>query len=186
MPLTTQPSDAARKSINYFNKKNYRQILPPNAGKGRGKGTRNAVNQTVREMFQEFVYKNASTAQELYERVAKKDPKAALQILTNLADFVLPRLQRTEMSIAGAPLVSPNPISDASEAATVYATVLGNTQFDLTLVKFSPPAQAPGNSVVSVQEAAVTDGDAPGQETTVDPIDPLPSNVTSLWERLGK
>ncbi|HEY2781986.1 MAG TPA: hypothetical protein VGI90_14480 [Steroidobacteraceae bacterium] len=111
--------------------------------KGRAKGTKNLVNKTVREMFQEFVFKNASTAQDLYDKVARKNPEAALKILTNMADFVLPRLARTEMAVSGQALVSANPIASASEAAQVYAAILGSSKIDLTQIVFATPPQLP-------------------------------------------
>jgi hypothetical protein len=71
---------------------------PPNAGKrGRKPGTPNVVTRTTRELFSAFVDHNAAKAQELFDRVARKNPARALQILSSFSDYVLPRLQRTEM-----------------------------------------------------------------------------------------
>lgn len=165
MDTTTLERFDSKKSINANYVRKYIR-KPPSAGIGKVKGTRNTINQSVREIFQEFVYRNASTAQELYEKVSKKDPAKALQILTNLADFVLPRLQRTEMTVAGSPLISTNPIANADEAAATYAAILGNTQFDLSLVRFAPP--------VIAQESVITVQPAP------------PDNVVDILERLGK
>jgi hypothetical protein len=177
MTTTAQPSDAARKSINYNFTKSSQPRKPPHAGKGRYKGKTNLVNLSIREIFAEFVYKNASTAQELYEKVAKKDPAKALQILTNLADFILPRLQRTEMKMEGSSLVSQEPIADAAQAANIYVAILGNSNLDLTKVTFDPPI--PQESVVAVQPAADEIESGPEPE-------PYPTNVTSLYQRLGK
>jgi hypothetical protein len=71
---------------------------PCNAGKGRVKGVPNAVTKSAREIFQAFVEGNASKVQELWDRVARKNPAKALQIYAKLAEFVLPKLQRTELS----------------------------------------------------------------------------------------
>jgi hypothetical protein len=150
MDTTTQGRFDSKKSINANYVRKYIR-KPPSAGIGKAKGTRNTVNQSVREIFQEFVYRNASTAQELYEKVSKKDPAKALQILTNLADFVLPRLQRTEMTVGGSPLISPNPITDAAQAAATYASILGDTKINLNVITFAPPHQASDASVVAEQ-----------------------------------
>jgi hypothetical protein len=172
MDTTTQERFDSKKSINANYVRKYIR-KPPSAGIGKAKGTRNTVNQSVREIFQEFVYRNASTAQELYEKVSKKDPAKALQILTNLADFVLPRLARTEVVPSGDPLVSLNPITDAAQAAATYASILGNTKINLNVITFAPPHQTPESTVVAEQ----------GQI----PPDPRPpDNVVSLYERLGK
>jgi hypothetical protein len=74
------------------------------------------------------------------------------------------------MTVSGDPLVSATPISDAAEAASTYAAILGNSQFDLTLISFAPPQQAPiqQESVVAVQPA------------------PPQDNVVGIFERLGK
>jgi len=66
--------------------------------------------------------------------------------------------------------VSLSPITDAAEAASTYAAILGNSQFDLTLISFAPPQQAPITqaSVVAEQPALP------------------PDNVVTLWERIGK
>ena len=69
-----------------------------NAGKGRLKGVPNAVTKTAREIFQAFVECNALKLQELFDRVAKKSPAKALSIYAKLAEFVIPKLQRTELS----------------------------------------------------------------------------------------
>ena len=171
MDRTTQASFDSKKSINAgYIKKN----RPPAAGIGRKRGVKNVVTQNVREMFAEFVHNNDAKVQTLFDRVAKKDPAKALTIYTNLADFVLPRLQRTEIVPTGNPLVSPNPIADASEAAAVYASILGNTKFDLTVINFAPPQQAP----VIPESSVVAEQPAPPMKA--------PDNVVSLFERLGE
>jgi hypothetical protein len=70
---------------------------PPNAGRGRKKGTVNKVTRSTRELFSAFVDHNAEKAQALFDRVARKNPARALQLLSSFAEFSLPRLQRTEM-----------------------------------------------------------------------------------------
>jgi hypothetical protein len=168
MPITEARFDAGKSiNANFVKKGRYK---PPAAGIGRKRGVKNIVTQNVREIFQQFVLNNAAAAQDLYNRVAKRDPAKALTILTNLADFCIPRLARTEMTVTGAPLVSLSPITDAAEAASTYAAILGNSQFDLTLISFAPPQQAPITqaSVVAEQPALP------------------PDNVVTLWERIGK
>ncbi len=72
---------------------------PPNAGKGRVKGNPNKLTRSVREVLATFVEHNAAGAQALYDRVAKKDPKGALEIFAKMAEFVLPKLVRAEMNL---------------------------------------------------------------------------------------
>ena len=74
---------------------------PPNAGKGRKAGVPNKATGDVRAVFSAFVEHNADRAQELFDRVAKKDPAKALDLLARLSEFVLPKLARTELAGAG-------------------------------------------------------------------------------------
>jgi hypothetical protein len=76
---------------------------PPNAGRGRKKGSVNVVTRTTREMFSAFVDHNAEKAQALFDRVARKNPARALQLLGSFAEFTLPRLQRTDMNVSTKP-----------------------------------------------------------------------------------
>jgi hypothetical protein len=167
MATTTQASFDAKKSINagYLKKKR-----PPSAGIGRKPGVKNIVTQNVREMFAQFVHNNAANVQVLFDRVAKRDPAKALTIYHNMADFVIPRLARTEVIPSGDPLVSLNPITDAAQAAATYASILGNTKFNLSVITFAPPHQTP-ESVVAEQ------GQIPSRP---------PDNVVGIFERLGK
>ena|ERR1700722_497298 len=171
-PTTSERPDP-KKSINanfVKDKRGQHQAYQAQVGKGRKRGAKNIVTQSTREILHDFVLKNISSAQDLYDRVAKKEPAKALQILTNLCDFVLPRLARTEMNVVGDPLISPNPIADAGEAAAVYASILGNTKFNLSVITFAPPHQATEASVVAEQ------GQVPRP----------PDNVVGIFERVGK
>ncbi len=64
---------------------------------GRKKGTPNKATATVRDVFSQFVEANAAKAQSLFERVAAEDPAKALELLARLAEYVLPKLARTEI-----------------------------------------------------------------------------------------
>ena len=41
---------------------------------------------------------NAEEAQDLFNRVAARDPAKALELLARLSEFVIPKLARTELS----------------------------------------------------------------------------------------
>lgn len=120
---------------------------PANAGKGRVKGVPNAVTRSVREIFQAFVEGNAAKVQELWDRVARHQPAKALSIYAKLAEFVLPKLQRTELSghVTGAVTEYPawEDISPVA-AMQVYAEIMqiGKEPGDTRArdgVKFLPP-----------------------------------------------
>ena len=70
---------------------------PPNAGKGRRKGTPNKTTAVAREMFTKFLEANSDRVQGLFDRLAKRDPRGALEVLAKFAEFAVPRLARTEL-----------------------------------------------------------------------------------------
>ncbi|HWG75354.1 MAG TPA: hypothetical protein VN660_01000 [Steroidobacteraceae bacterium] len=67
-------------------------------GPGRPKGMQNKVTRDVREALSQFVEGNASRVQALWENVAGEDPGKALDLYAKLAEFVQPKLARTELS----------------------------------------------------------------------------------------
>jgi hypothetical protein len=71
---------------------------PPNAGKGRVKGVPNKVTADVRKGFQELVESSVDEMRGWLTRVAKKDPARALTIVSNMAEYIMPKLARTEIT----------------------------------------------------------------------------------------
>ena len=63
---------------------------------GRPKGAPNKVTMETREAFKRLVEANHDNLTTWLEQVATDDPKAALDIIVKLAEFVTPKLQRTE------------------------------------------------------------------------------------------
>jgi hypothetical protein len=189
---STKAAYDAKHNINYKSKSG--RQLPPAAQKrlGRQKGTVNVVTATIRAIFTEFVGFNIAGAQKLYDQVAQKNPAQALTILTNMAEFVVPKLNRTEMTIGGDSIVTPHPIQDANEAANVYVAIMGNKTLDLAQIRFDPP------DVVAIQEQASKPTNPISREAPVTnpkPTNPIPrevlaqahdDNVVSMFERLGK
>ena len=64
---------------------------------GRGKGTTNKVTKETREAFKEFVENNHEHFQGWIERVAENNPAKAIELVSNLAEYVLPKLSRAEV-----------------------------------------------------------------------------------------
>lgn len=88
-------------------------------GKGRPKGTPNKATQAAREVIQRILDNNAENAQIWLARVAKKDPKGALQAYIALLEFGVPKLQRTELTGKdGGPVeIAPSQADAAVDAA---------------------------------------------------------------------
>lgn len=78
-----------------------------NRGKGRPKGAVNKATKTFRETVSALLEGNADKVQEWLETVAygdgdqvKPDPKGALTLLAQLAEYATPKLARTEVANA--------------------------------------------------------------------------------------
>lgn len=67
------------------------------AGAGRPKGAKNKVSEEIREDFAFFLSYASPKIVELWDKVAQDDPKDALKAINDFADFVLPKLTRTDI-----------------------------------------------------------------------------------------
>ncbi|MDD4971840.1 MAG: hypothetical protein PHT07_20640 [Paludibacter sp.] len=79
---------------------------PPNAGKGRAKGSMNKVTRQFKETVSLLLEDNAENVAKWLKNVAegdavneiKPDPYKALDMLAKLAEYATPKLARTEVS----------------------------------------------------------------------------------------
>lgn len=76
-----------------------------NRGKGRPKGAVNKATKTFRETVSAMLEGNAENVQKWLETVAygdgdqvKPDPKGALTLMAQLAEYATPKLARTELA----------------------------------------------------------------------------------------
>lgn len=74
------------------------------AGPGRPAGSPNRATAEVREALSDLVASNLPRLQEWLDRVAKHNPKAALEIYVKLVEFVVPRLARHSLETSSEPL----------------------------------------------------------------------------------
>jgi hypothetical protein len=68
------------------------------AGPGRPAGSPNRATAVVREAFATLVEANQSRLQEWLDRVANENPRNAIDLYLRLAEFVLPKFQRVDLS----------------------------------------------------------------------------------------
>ena len=67
------------------------------AGKKSKRGAEESTKK-AREALSMFVDDKSEKLDDLFERVAEKDPKGALDILAKMMEYALPKLSRTEFS----------------------------------------------------------------------------------------
>ena len=80
--------------------------IPPNAGKGRPKGTPNKSTAIVREAIATLLERNSDKMDEWLQMVAYGDdslgikpaPDKALDIMQKMAEYHIPKLARTEVT----------------------------------------------------------------------------------------
>lgn len=66
---------------------------------GRQKGSTNKTTAEIRGAYQAFVENNIPNFEKWIERVAQDNPAKALELVTSLSEYFLPKLQRTETDI---------------------------------------------------------------------------------------
>jgi len=69
---------------------------------GRPKGALNKSTTKIREAFTKLVEENIDNMTLWLERVAKDNPREALNIISNLSEYTVPKLSRVEQEISSA------------------------------------------------------------------------------------
>jgi hypothetical protein len=152
---------------------------PPNAGKGRKKGVPNKhrLPLSTREALVAFVHRNANDLQVQYDRVKKKHPAVAVALFAKIAEFVEPKLHRTELSadvnhhgLPSGPMVT---VSDPVEAARLYQQMIeaGKGGKPAPRVDFVSAWQPPPTSPTPKQEYLP----APWAQSHVQPQESAPT-----------
>lgn len=65
---------------------------------GKKPGTQNKTTRKVREAYQNLVEMNLDNMSIWISQVAGDDPKAALELMIKLSEYIIPKLARTELS----------------------------------------------------------------------------------------
>jgi len=61
------------------------------------KGIPNKSTKELRDSFQFFVENNVSQFQDWIEQVAESNPAKAIELVTSLGEYIIPKLSRTEI-----------------------------------------------------------------------------------------
>lgn len=63
---------------------------------GRKKGSENKTTKDIREAYRQLIENNLDNMTSWLKTIASKNPEKAIYILSDLSEYVLPKLQRTE------------------------------------------------------------------------------------------
>ncbi len=71
---------------------------PRPEGAGRQKGSLNKVTKITREVIQDVVDGNSANLEKWLESVGQDDPAKAIELYLKMAEYIIPKLSRTEHS----------------------------------------------------------------------------------------
>ena len=71
---------------------------------GRVKGTPNKSTKDIREAYQMLIERNIPKLEKWLDAISKKSPERAIYILYNLSEYVIPKLNRTDLTTGDKPL----------------------------------------------------------------------------------
>lgn len=68
-------------------------------GAGRPKGSKNRADENIRAQFEFFLNHACQDIVDLFDQLKQDNPKQALDAIRDYAEFVLPKLQRTDSNV---------------------------------------------------------------------------------------
>jgi uncharacterized protein YutE (UPF0331/DUF86 family) len=74
--------------------------------KGRGSGTLNKTTKDIKEAYRLLIEKNLDNLTEWLKKVAEKDPEKAIRIVSDLSEYIIPKLARTDLTSGDQPIQS--------------------------------------------------------------------------------
>ena len=85
---------------------------------GRPAGTLNHTTKDIKEAYRMLIEKNLDNLTGWLERIADDNPEKAIKIISELSEYVIPKLARTDLTTGDKPLKSDiTVIVDKSETA---------------------------------------------------------------------
>jgi uncharacterized protein YjgD (DUF1641 family) len=64
---------------------------------GRKKGTPNKTTKDIRQVYSKLLEDNQDQLQDLFDKVAEKNPQKALELLIKVSEFVIPKLRAVDI-----------------------------------------------------------------------------------------
>ena len=74
---------------------------------GKKKGTPNKATRDIKQAYKELIERNLDNLTLWIEQIAAKDPEKAIRILSDLSEYVVPKLARTDITSGDKPLEAP-------------------------------------------------------------------------------
>lgn len=65
---------------------------------GRPAGVQNHATKDIKEAYRLLIEKNLDNLTEWLERIAENDPDKAIKIISDLSEYVIPKLARTDLT----------------------------------------------------------------------------------------
>jgi hypothetical protein len=75
--------------------------------RGRPPGAKNKVSEEIRKSFNLLIEDNIPNLSIWLAEVAQSDPKAALEIVIKMSEFVLPKLSRVQQEVDETKIITP-------------------------------------------------------------------------------
>jgi hypothetical protein len=125
---------------------------------GRQRGTPNRLTVEVREAFRFLVEANTDRLQGWLDAAARKDPAKALSIVAQLAEFITPKLLRSELKISppAAPAAPGRLSDDPVLAAQEYLSFMNGVPYVPRAATPASPPTAPTPAALA-GPAAISD-----------------------------
>ena len=85
---------------------------------GRPPGQPNKTTRDIKEAYRQLIENNLDNLTAWIEKIAAKDPEKAIRIISDLSEYVIPKLARTDVTTGDKPLKTVlNVTVDSSETA---------------------------------------------------------------------
>lgn len=136
---------------------------------GRQRGTPNKLTRDERTLLAIVVNYGLERAQGWLERVARRQPARALLITARFAEFIVPRLMRTELKVTERPNTAEAPTLTAADVLAAYRTAPRLPATQPAPAAISPPPVAVPAAVLIEALAARREAREAGAEPPASP-----------------
>ena len=71
---------------------------------GKKKGTPNKATRDIKEAYRMLIETNIPNLSKWLERIAEKNPAQAIMIISDLSEYIIPKLSRTDLTSGDKPI----------------------------------------------------------------------------------